>query len=182
MLIISKDIIESCKKNNRSAQKLVYENFFNRMFAVCRRYVKNEEETIEVLNDGFISVFQNIQQYKGDGNFEGWVRRIIVNKALDHLKATKKYKETLQYIEDYEEEPEYIETDIADSCDIEELHFLIGELPEISRIVFNLYAIEGFSHKEIAERLNISEGTSRWYLSESRKMLKQKLTLTMQQA
>ncbi len=182
MLIIGKDIIERCKKNDRTAQKLVYENFFDRMYAVCRRYVKNDEETIEVLNDGFISLFQNIHQYKGEGSFEGWVRRIVVNKALDHLKLNKTYKETLQYVEEYKEEPTYVETDIIDSGNTEELYRTIQELPPAYRIVFNLFAIEGFSHKEIAEKMNISEGTSRWYLSESRKILKEKLTLTMQQA
>ena len=179
---IGKDIIECCKKNDRAAQKLIYENFFDSMYAVCRRYVKNDEETIEVLNDGFISLFQNIHQFKGNGSFEGWVRKIVVNKALDHLKLNKTYKETLQYVEEYIEEPTYIETDIIDSGNIEELYKVIQELPTAHQIVFNLFVIEGYSHKEIAEKMNISEGTSRWYLSESRKILKEKLTLIMQLA
>jgi RNA polymerase sigma factor (sigma-70 family) len=180
MTIIGKDIIESCKRNERAAQKLVYENFFDRMYAVCLRYVRNEEDTLEVLNDGFMNLFQNIQHYKGEGNFEGWVRKIIINKALDHIKMNKKHKETMQYVEEYDEEPANIETEIIDAHNAEELNNLISELPNVCRIVFNLFAIEGFSHKEIADKMNFNEGTSRWYLSESRKMLKEKLTLTLQ--
>lgn len=173
---VSKEIIEACKRNERSAQKLIYENFFGSMHVVCMRYIKKEEETQEVLNDGFISLFMNISQYKGDGNFEGWVRRIIVNKAIDHIRSNKKYKETLIYIDEYQDEPVRIDAE-TDLYDIKELYKLIHNLPEVYRIVFNLYAIDGFSHKEIAEKIGISEGTSRWYLSESRKMLKEKLTL-----
>ena len=87
MFVINSDIIESCKRNERAAQKLVYENFFDKMYAVCRRYVRNDEETLEVLNDGFMNLFLNIQQYKGEGSFEGWVRKIIINKALESFKT-----------------------------------------------------------------------------------------------
>jgi RNA polymerase sigma factor (sigma-70 family) len=180
-LIISKNIIEACKKNDRSSQKIVYEKFFDRMFAVCRRYVRNDEETPEVLNDGFISVFQNIHQYKGEGSFEGWIRKIMVNKALDYLRTNKKYKETLQYVDNYKEEPSFVDAEIISSCNIDELYDLIQNLPTVYRMVFNLYAIEGFSHKEIAEKIGISENTSRWYLSESRKKLKEKLTVSIYQ-
>jgi RNA polymerase sigma factor (sigma-70 family) len=180
MLAVTTDIIEACKRNDRSAQKFVYENFFNKMFSVCRRYVKNEEEALEVLDDGFINIFKNIQQYKGEGSFEGWVRKIIINKALDHIKMNKKYKEMLHYVEDYTEEPLFVDAGIIDSCDTEALYNSIHSLPLIYQMVFNLYAIEGFSHKEIAGKLEISEGTSRWYLSESRKMLKEKLTILFQ--
>jgi RNA polymerase sigma factor (sigma-70 family) len=180
-LIVSQNIIEACKKNDRSSQKIIYEKFFDRMFAVCRRYVRSEEETLEVLNDGFMSVFQNIGHFKGEGSFEGWIRKIIVNKALDHLRANKKYKETLQYVEDYKEEPSFVDAEIISSCNIDELYDLVQKLPAVYRMVFNLYTIEGFSHKEIAEKIGISETTSRWYLSESRKKLKEKLTVTIYQ-
>ena len=98
MQVETRDIIAGCLKNDRMAQKKVYESLFDRMYAVCRRYVKDEEETLEVLNDGFMNVFKNVAQYNGDGSFEAWIRRIMVNKALDHLKLNKKYKETLQYV------------------------------------------------------------------------------------
>jgi len=175
MLTVGKDIIERCKKNDRNAQKFIYENFFDKMFAVCRRYVKNDDDTLEVLNDGFISLFVNIAKYKGEGSFEGWVRKIIINKALDHLRSNKKYKEMFKYVENYSNDASFIDTNIMDSCDTEELYHLVQSLPPIHQIVFNLYVVEEFSHKEIAEKINISEGTSRWYLSESRKILKEKL-------
>jgi len=176
---VSNDIIEACKRSERSAQKFIYEKFFSSMHAVCMRYVKGEEEALEVLNDGFMSVFINITQYKGDGCFEGWMRRIIVNKAIDHIRSNKKYKETVKYVEEYQDEPVTIEIE-SSGYDIKELYRIIHNLPDIYRMVFNLYAVDGFSHKEIAARIGISEGTSRWYLSESRKMLKEKLTLTTQ--
>jgi RNA polymerase sigma factor (sigma-70 family) len=175
-MVVSKEIIEACKRNERSAQKFIYENFFSRMHAICMRYIREEEETLEVLNDGFISLFMNISQYKGEGNFEGWARKIIVNKAIDHIRSNKKYKETLKYVEEFLDEPVSIDAE-AGLYDIKELYKLIHSLPEVYQIVFNLYAVDGFSHKEIAEKIGISEGTSRWYLSESRKMLKEKLTL-----
>lgn len=181
MSVVTKDIIEACGKNSRTAQKFIYVNFFNKMFAVCRRYVKNDEDTVEVLNDGFISLFQNINQFKGEGNFENWVKRIIINKALDHLRTNKKYKETLQYIEEYKDNLISVDADIIDSSNIDELYSSIQALPATYQMVFNLYAIDGYSHKEIAEKLKISEGTSRWYLSESRKMLKEKLTISILQ-
>ncbi len=175
-MVVSNEIIEACKRNERSAQKFIYENFFSRMHVVCMRYIREEEETLEVLNDGFINIFMNISQYKGDGSFEGWVRKIIVNKAIDHIRSNKKYKEILKYVEEYQDEPVSIDAE-AGLCDIKELYKLIHNLPDVCQMVFNLYAIEGFSHKEIAEKIGISEGTSRWYLSESRKILKEKLTL-----
>lgn len=174
---VSNDIIEACKRNERSAQKFIYENFFSRMHAVCMRYIKEDEEVLEVLNDGFISVFINISQYKGNGCFEGWMRRIIVNKAIDHIRLNKKYKETLKYVEEYRDEPVILEIETS-LYDINELYKIIQNLPDIYRMVFNLYAVDGFSHKEIAAKIGVSEGTSRWYLSESRRMLKEKLTLT----
>ncbi|HNW97820.1 MAG TPA: RNA polymerase sigma factor [Bacteroidales bacterium] len=173
---INTEIIEACKKNERSAQKFVYEKFFSRFYAVCVRYIKDREEALEVLNDGFINMFKNIEQYKCDGSFEGWARRIIVNKAIDYIRSNKKYKEVFKYIDDYKDVPVKIEIE-EDMFDINELYDMVHNLPNIYRMVFNLYAIDGFSHKEIAERIGVSEGTSRWYLSESRKMLKEKLTL-----
>lgn len=146
------------------------------MHLVCRRYIKEDEETLEVLNDGFISLFMNISQYKGDGSFEGWARRIIVNKAIDHIRSNKKHREILKYVQEYTDEPVSIDAE-AGLYDIKELYKLIHNLPDVYQMVFNLYAVDGFSHKEIAEKIGVSEGTSRWYLSESRKMLKEKLTL-----
>lgn len=147
------------------------------MHAVCMRYVKGEEETLEVLNDGFISVFMNISQYKGNGSFEGWIRKTIVNKAIDHIRSNKKYKETVKYVDEYHDEPVTVEIE-TNEYDIKQLYKMIQYLPDLYRMVFNLYVIDGFSHKEIAAKIGVSEGTSRWYLSESRKMLKEKLTLT----
>lgn len=173
---VSKEIIESCKRSERSAQKFIYENFFSRMNAVCKRYIKDDDDALEVMNDGFISIFMNISQYNGNGSFEGWMRKTIVNKAIDHIRSNKKYKETLKLVEDYYDEAVTIDAETS-LYDINELYQIIQNLPDIYRMVFNLYAVDGFSHKEIAGKIGISEGTSRWYLSESRKMLKEKLTL-----
>jgi RNA polymerase sigma factor (sigma-70 family) len=176
---IKNEIIEACKKNERSAQKVIYENFFSRFYIVCIRYIKDKEEALEVLNDGFINMFKNIEHYKGEGSFEGWARKIIVNKAIDYIRSNKKYKEIFKYVEDYKDVPVKVEVE-ADMYDIDELYDMVNNLPNIYRMVFNLYAIDGFSHKEIAEKIGVSEGTSRWYLSESRKMLKEQITLVKQ--
>lgn len=177
MAEISPDIIEECKNYKRTAQKFIYEKLYSVMFAVCRRYIKNDEEIMEVLNDGFMILFQRIGQFKGEGSFEGWVRKIFINKAIDHYRMNKKYRETLQYVEEYKEEQVFVDTDIVSSYNIEDLYNAIHCLPPVYKIVFNLYAIDGFSHKEIAGKINITEGTSRWYLSESRKMLKEKISI-----
>lgn len=163
-------LINKCKQRDIRAQSEVYQLFAGKLFALCLKYSKNYQEAQDNLQDGFITIFNKIDQYKFKGSFEGWLKRIIINTALQKYRE----KNVLNLIS--EEIPEEIEVEI-DELDIS-LDFLlkiIQELPNRYRLVFNLYVLDGYSHKEIAELLEISEGTSKSNLSRGRYILKKKV-------
>lgn len=163
-------LINRCKQRDIRAQSEVYQLFAGKLFALCLKYSKNYQEAQDNLQDGFITIFNKIEQYKFKGSFEGWLKRIIINTALQ----TYREKNVLNLIS--EEIPEEIEVEI-DELDIS-LDFLlkiIQELPNRYRLVFNMYVLDGYSHKEIAELLEISEGTSKSNLSRGRYILKKKV-------
>jgi RNA polymerase sigma factor (sigma-70 family) len=165
-------MIEGCKKQNKQFQEQLFHHYSGKMYSLCCRYVKDKVEAEDVLITAFAKLFERIDQYKGDGSFEGWVRKIIVNESLTYLRKSKSM---------------YVETDIEDAIHVaqmdspetkfeaDDLLTLIGELPTGYRIVFNLYAIDGYSHKEISEQLGISENTSKSQLSRARVMLQRQL-------
>jgi RNA polymerase sigma factor (sigma-70 family) len=169
-------LIDRCIEGDRLAQKEVYEKFFGRMYVVARRYVNDHEETLEIVNFSFLKVFKKLRKFGFKGSFEGWIMKIVVNTALDHIRSNKKYKEQIRHEEDFEHTYD-IEVDHKDdeNIDKDKIYSMIAELPPMTRAVFNLYAIDGFSHKEIAEKLEISVGTSKWHLSAARKNLQEKL-------
>ena len=163
-------LINKCKQRDIRAQSEVYQLFAGKLFALCLKYSKNYQEAQDNLQDGFITIFDKIEQYKFKGSFEGWLKRIIINTALQKYRE----KNILNLIS--EEIPEEIEVEI-DEMDIS-LDFLlkiIQELPNRYRLVFNMYVLDGYSHKEIAELLGISEGTSKSNLSRGRYILKKKV-------
>lgn len=161
------DLINACIKNDRLAQASLYKKHYGVMMSICMRYTKNRDEALEIVNNGFLKVFLNLDKWQG-GSLQGWIRRIITNTAIDHLRAQVKYKEqTLP--EDYDV---YITDDYTSKLETNDLMNLVNALPDEQRMVFNLFAIEGYKHKEIADLLHISEGTSKWYVSEARKTLK----------
>ena len=163
-------LINKCKQRDIRAQSEVYQLFAGKLFALCLKYSKNYQEAQDNLQDGFITIFNKIEQYKFKGSFEGWLKRIIINTALQKYRE----KNVLNLIS--EEIPEEIEVEI-DEFDIS-LDFLlkiIQELPNRYRLVFNMYVLDGYSHREIAELLEISEGTSKSNLSRSRHILKKKV-------
>ncbi|MGB0522170.1 MAG: RNA polymerase sigma factor [Flammeovirgaceae bacterium] len=163
------ELIAQCKKGKRDAQQELYSKYSDKMLALCIRYVGNQFEAEDVLVVAFMKIFEKIDQYSGQGNFEGWIRRIMVNESLMYLRKQKHTK----YHEDLETAERETATELSDShLEAEDLMKLIQALPDGYRIVFNLYAIEGFSHKEIAAQLEISEGTSKSQLSKARNMLK----------
>ena len=139
--------------------------------AVCRRYVKTTEDAEEILSNGFVKVFNNISSFEGKGSFEGWMRRIMVNEALNFIR----YKKNL-FVESEDEWIENTYEDPASEDDAREVLALIDGLPIGYRTVFNLFAIEGYPHKEIAQMLGITESTSKSQLSKARKMLQEKIT------
>ncbi len=148
------------------------------MFSVCRRYVMQLQEAEDILVCGFTKVFQKLDQFKGQGSFEGWVRRIMVNEALTFIRRNKSMYLEVE-IEKASREPDFQK--LSDQLEVEDLEKMIDRLPMGYKTVFNLYAIEGFSHKEIAEKLGISENTSKSQLSRARVHL-QRLLLNAEQS
>ncbi|MCX6269966.1 MAG: RNA polymerase sigma factor [Bacteroidetes bacterium] len=181
--LVSPDIINLCRKNDRKAQRQVYEKLFASSMRVCKRYCNGTEEAMEVLNTAFLKVFTQLDKYGGKGSFEGWVHRIMVNTSLDHLREEKKHHSHFIYPEKMDDVPDE-ETDELEYNDIEldSLYRMIGELPPVSRLVFNLYVFENFSHTEIGRELGISVGTSKWHLSFARKFLREKVKAVYQKA
>ena len=166
------DIITGCRKNHSRAQQLLYEKYAAKMSAVCRRYIKDRSEAESVMIGGFIKVFEKIFQYKGDGNFEGWVRKIMINESLIYLRKNRNmYLEV--NISNADHEPDYYLLD--NRLEAEDLLEMVQKLPGGYRTVFNLYAIEGFTHKEIAEKLEINVNTSKSQLNRARKLLRKSL-------
>ena len=167
-------IIKGCIEGNRTSQAKLYDLYGPKMMAVCMRYCRNREEAEEILQEGFYRVFKYLHQFKHMGSFEGWIRKIMVNAALQRYKP----KSSLHPVIQIDAEG----TDVPDSCDIhsglniKELVQLIQGLPAAYRLVFNLYVFEGFKHREIAAMIGISEGTSKSNLSDARAILQKALT------
>jgi RNA polymerase sigma factor (sigma-70 family) len=169
---IDKNLLDGCRRQDRHAQRFLFEHFSARMLSLCCRYIKDRMEAEDIMVIGFAKVFDRIRQFKGDGSFEGWIRRIMVNESLTYLRRNKSmYLET--DIGMAEREPDYDKLDTT--LETEDLVRLISELPAGYRIVFNLYAVDGYSHQEIAAQLGISENTSKSQLSRARAHLQKRL-------
>jgi RNA polymerase sigma factor (sigma-70 family) len=166
-------LIEGCVANDKLCQEKIYKQLYPKMMSMVRRYVNYDQYQTaeEILNNGFLKVFQKIESFKHEGSFEGWVRKIVFHSMSDYIRQNVKYKQKVLLVE----KDELIDNNISGKMGYDELIKVIYTLPATSRVVFNMYAIEGFSHREIADQLNISEGTSKWHLFEARKILKQKL-------
>ena len=165
--------IELCRKGDRNAQKALLDLLAPRMYPVCIRYVGDRETAQDILQDGFVTMFSKLDSYKGEGSFEGWARRIFVNTSLMYLRK----KDALKMSDDLEN-ARHLCSDMAgqmENIGYKELMKLVTSLPPGFRTVFNLYVIEGYSHKEIAEMLGISETTSRTQLSRARVWLQSRI-------
>ena len=163
-------LIEKCKNRDLKAQSEVYHLFAGKLFALCLKYSKNHQDAQDNLQDGFITIFKKIDQYQFKGSFEGWLKRIMINTAL------QKYREKSVLNLVTEEIPERVEVEVdEEEVSLDFLLNLIQQLPNQYRLVFNLYVLDGFSHKEIAKMLGISEGTSKSNLSRARMTLKKRL-------
>lgn len=166
------DWIEGCKRQNREAQRSLYEFYSGKMYTLCCRYIKDKMEAEDVLVMAFTKIFERIDQYKGDGSFEGWIRKVMVNESLSYLRKNKNmYLET--DIEAADREPNF--ENLESQLEADDLMKMIEELPTGYRIVFNLFAIDGYSHQEIADHLGISENTSKSQLSRARGLLQKRL-------
>lgn len=169
--MIDSSIVKLCIEGDRKAQEKLYSYYAGRMKSVCLRYVKSKEAAEDVFQDGFVKVFLNLKKYNGEGSFDGWVRRIIVNTAIDTYKKNLRLDERSSY--DDLREQEVFAKDSFESMHENDLLQILENLPDILRVIFNLYAIEGYSHKEIAEILNITESASKSQLYRSRKIIQQ---------
>ena len=165
------DIISGCKKGDRKAQERLYKNYYRAMMGICLRYTKNDEDAVEVLNNGFLKVFKNIQRYDSlQASLYTWIRTIVINSCLDFIKQ----KQRLEKLEELNEEAEvHIAPEVITKLKTADLLHHVRRLAPATQAVFNLYVIEGYNHKEIGTLLSISEGTSKWHLSEARKNLQQ---------
>jgi RNA polymerase sigma factor (sigma-70 family) len=166
------DIIKGCIRNDRQSQRALFERYSGVMLTVCRRYTRHEMEAEDILQDSLIKVFKNIDKFKFEGSFEGWVRRIVVNTALKNYKKSSVQKEDIG-LEAYQEGA--MEPTAVANLGEEELLNMIAQLPDGYRVVFNLYVIEGYSHKEIADMLVVQESTSRSQLVKARRLLQEML-------
>lgn len=162
--------ISACKKNDINAQEQLYKMFSGKLFAVCLKYSRNFEEAQDNMQDGFLMILDKIKKFDNKGSFEGWAKRVIINHVLQQYRKTS----VLEIVSDEIPDEADIEVEI-DEVSLDFLNQIITELPERYRMVFNLYAVDDYSHKEIAELLKISIGTSKSNLSRARNILKQKI-------
>jgi len=168
-----KSLIAGCKENESRAWKKLYELYAPAMLGVCVRYTNDFGKAKDVLHEGFITVLRKIGSYSEKGSFEGWMRRIFITKALEFLREDRLWRHT--DISDYEEEIEPIDNSAVQKLSEEDILKCISELPVGCRVVFNMYVIEGFSHAEIANMLNIKEVTSRTQFAYARQLLQEKI-------
>lgn len=165
-------VVRGCQDNEPKAQRELYDMFKTKMFGICLRYAGNSEDAEDILQEGFLKVFEKINQFAYKGAFEGWIRRIMVNTALERYRLHYRQIQINDNITEIEQEQE---TDMISDIDVNELVKMIQDLSPRYRVVFNLYAVEGYSHKEISEMLQISEGTSKSNLSRARTILQEKV-------
>lgn len=164
------DMIEGCIAGDRAAQEKFYRKYYGKMMSMCMRYMQNRDDAMEVLNTGFLKVFKNLENYRNSGPLEGWIYRIIYNSVID---AVRKKTRGIRTEEISESEYELSAgTCTAQNLYAQDLLTMLNMLPDATRAVFNMFAIEGFRHDEIAEIMNISEGTSKWHVNRARTILK----------
>lgn len=171
-------LIAGCKSGESWARKQVYEQYAPTMMGVCIRYINNRETARDLLQDGFIKVFTKIDTYSATGSFGGWIRRIFVTTALEHLRQNEALRNSID-VDEYNEVIENFDPSVIDLLSAKDLMGCIARLPNGFRTVFNLFAIEGYSHAEIAEMLNIKESTSRSQFVRARKILQKNVESLM---
>ncbi len=178
-IVSDNDLVRGCIAGDRKIQQLLYSMYAARMFVVCKRYSDNSEDAQDILQDGFVKVFSNIQKFRGEGSLEGWMRRIFVNTGIEYFRKKGK----ISYVADiYETNIEDTDWNVFDNMATQDILNIIHELSPGYKQVFNMYVIEGYSHKEISDILGISEGTSKSQLARAKVILKKivetKLTTT----
>lgn len=164
-------VIRGCIDNNRKSQEKLYRHFFPGMERMIRRYTQDDDQVMSILNNGFLRVFKKVHLYEHKGSFEGWIRRLVYHSLSDYFRSNSKDLKFLVFDDLNRDKP----VTASHSLYYDDLIKLVNKLPEKHMKVFQLYAIEGFLHREIGQQMNISEGTSKWYLSEARKVLQKSI-------
>jgi RNA polymerase sigma factor (sigma-70 family) len=166
------DLLDGCRREDRRSQEMLYKLLASKMLVVCMRYAKDRFEAEDMLQIGFVKVFQKVKEFRGDGSFEGWIRRIMVNTAIEIYRKNQRMLNVVDVDEAYDV-PQV--TFDMNELEAKDLMKAVQSLSTGYRMIFNLYAIEGYSHREIAEQLGISEGASKSQLSRARAILKEKI-------
>jgi len=177
------EIIAGCRNKDRSIQEHLYKTSYSMFLKVCARYAKNMQDAEQLLNDGFLKIFTQVEFFKNAGSFAGWMKRIMVNTCLDYLRGTSLKEEMAMHVNSIpiENSNLAVTNDAIESIEFRELVKIIQSLPAMTRTVFNLFVFDGYNHKEIAEQLTISEGTSHWHVHQARNILQKKLNKSDQQ-
>ena len=168
-------LIRDAIKGNMKAQEELFKNFYSTMMNICSRYSDQQNEAKDLLQEGYIKIFQNLHQFNFEGSFEGWMKRIMVNTAIDYIRKNKKHQSIS--IDDVSDSSinQYNFNDAISNLTSAELMSMLNDLPPMSRTVFNMFVFDGFSHAEIAKALNIKEGTSTWHVNNARTILKTRI-------
>lgn len=173
---IQPKLIKDCINRNRRSEYELYKLTYSYLMSICIRYTRNQDQAKEYLNIGFLKILSNLEKYKEEVPFKAWIRKIMVNTLIDEYRKHKKQSEVIDFVEDYYDNSDYAEMNSAlDRINTGEIHKLIAQLPPMAQQVFNLFVVDGYSHKEIGELLNIEEGTSKWHLNSARQKLKDML-------
>ena len=164
-----KELIEGCRRQDKSAQRYLYARFYGRMLVICLRYTSDKEQAQDVLNRAFLKVFNKVKDYKPTGSFSGWVARIVFNTSIDYVRSKARYKKVM----DFEvEKGNEIPPEAIDNLVAEDLYKAVQKLPTEMRTVFSLYVLDGYKHREIAEILDININTSKWHLASAKKQMR----------
>jgi RNA polymerase sigma factor (sigma-70 family) len=166
-------LLQGCLANERKAQEGLYREFYGFAMSVALRYSRDEHDAADIMSHAFVKIFKSLRTYDPNkGSIHAWIKKIVMNEGLDHIKSRKRFSDNVEL--ETVAEPEVNNT-ILQQMGSEEIMNIIKRLPPATHAVFILYAVEGYNHREIGERLGISEGTSKWHLSEAKKILQQKL-------
>lgn len=163
------DLIKGCINRDPEMQQLLYERFSAKMYGVCLRYIENPEDANDVMQEGFIKVYHNLNKFRGEGSFEGWIRRIFIHTSIEHYRKKVKLFNVTEVTENTIEDNNL---NILDSLDVKDILNIVNELTPGYKAVFNMHVVEGYSHKEIAQILGITEGTSKSQLARAKGVLK----------
>ncbi|MDD6186322.1 MAG: sigma-70 family RNA polymerase sigma factor [Bacteroidales bacterium] len=168
--------VQDCRSGSTRAQHKLFRYFYGKVMSMCMRYAGSTDEAADMLNEGFLKVFSNLDKYENSGSFEAWLKRVVCNAALDYRRRYDKNVELVDIDEVQDSHlSDYNVNDAMSKISSEEIVGLIQHLPPVTRVVFNMYVFEGFSHREIAQQLDISENTSAWHVNQARSRLKESL-------